>query len=178
MPKSSDRRAVHESDGVELGNSDRTRRAVDDVEQLDALGARLGALTLLEHLVASVERPLRAEIDAGLPDDIHQASRWSVAETLTRGRPGLWVATGWLASRLGPIRVAPHPIHERWDALLELHRELPEAAWMVAALFQALGPNQDALARRIALGVRRRFGERGVEVVRGGAAAHAALLSG
>ncbi len=125
--------------------------ASGDVEAFDreveALG---GARAMLHALLAGDEEPALAggELD--------------VAALSASGPSGLWRASAHVLRVLpGRERRAPSPLHEQWDALVEIHRARPEAAWLVIELLASLTAEQRALGRRIALGIPRRFGQRG-----------------
>lgn len=97
---------------------------------------------------------------------IEQPPLMDVAEVHAQlGRAGLWLATEDMLAHLPSLKISPHPRHERWDALVEIEKARPEAAWLVAAVIAAMSARQTQLCDRALLGVRRRFGERGERVL-------------
>lgn len=134
----------------------------DDVDpgRFDAAVEALPSLDrLLPSLLDTVGADLRVAAEACFPRGAHRY--FEVRRVYALGRPGLWLATEHLLGRLPTIRGAPEPTHERWDALMEIHRALPEAPWLLAQLLASLREGQEAVARRALLGVDRRFGPRG-----------------
>ncbi|HJL14461.1 MAG TPA: hypothetical protein RMH99_02325 [Sandaracinaceae bacterium LLY-WYZ-13_1] len=143
------------------GALDRGPEAFDEVARPLATRGRL-----VETLVALAPPEARAR-----GDEVLRAPRpgalpvFDVGAIAKLGRPGLWLATAWALEVIpGRVRGAPSPPFERWDALIEIHRARPEAAWLSLELFVALTARQEALGRRALLGLRRRFGDRGVAI--------------
>ncbi|MBX3269851.1 MAG: hypothetical protein KF729_06300 [Sandaracinaceae bacterium] len=150
----------------------------------DELGAHLDDAAALDHALARAPRALAPRLVASLAPALVEAARdalgrSSSAALFALGRPALWVATAALIDALPGQRAAPWPPLERWDALVEVRAGHPETAWLVADVLAALAPEQAALARRVVLGVERRFGPRGWAALaaRAGAGPHAVLLT-
>jgi hypothetical protein len=89
------------------------------------------------------------------------AGSFQVRQTLGMGRPGLWLATATIHRGLPRAHTVPWHLHERWDLLVEAHRERAETPWLVGALLAAMAPRQERLARRTLLAAERRFTEEG-----------------
>lgn len=142
-----------------------TAIANDDESAFDEAVRALSATTSLSRaLVETLDAEQRARLLARMPP--RNARRGSglidVPSIAPLGRPGFWMTARWALETIpGRERYAPTPSFERWDALVEIHRAHPEAAWLVLELFVALVPHQRALGRRALLGYRRRFGKRG-----------------
>jgi hypothetical protein len=126
----------------------------NDVEAFDRAAGSLPSV--LESLLRDVRPEERAPVDR----IFDKATRLDVAALLPHGAVGFWVATEWIFERLRGERSAPSPLHEQWDALVEIQRACPEALWFVIELLAALHSDQTRLARRIVLGLDRRFGDR------------------
>lgn len=161
------------------------RRADPLLDALDAqdaarfdLAARALEAGPLPRLLENIDDDTRAEAAPLLPPP--GRSRALEVQALVRlGPPGLWLATEWARTAIaGRERSAPTPPHEQWDALIEVHKARVEAPWMIAALFAALDAKQESLGRRVLIGVERRFGQRGYDILRhaAGDAPLAALL--
>jgi hypothetical protein len=130
-----------------------------DVEAFDRLAAELDR-PIASALLDEVEPEERSAAERVLPSP-SAPPRIDVARLVVHGPVALWLASEW-ALRVIPERErgAPSPPHEQWDALLDIHRARPEAAWLVIDLLAALGETQRALGRRIVIGLARRFGDR------------------
>jgi len=132
---------------------------LDDQASFDKAARRLAPGGVLAELLQGVPPETAERITQSLPK---RGGRLNVGQMSSQGRPGLWFATRWSIDELKRAqRWVPTPAHERWDALLDLHRTEPEAAWLVAEVFASLDGARGALGRRILLGVERRFGARG-----------------
>lgn len=132
----------------------------------DAVRALPSPSALLPLLLEQVSAAQREAVAPLLPDPTRRIAPLDVPALAKLGAPGFWCATEWALDAI-PHRIldAPAPAHERWDALVEIHRERLEAPWLVAELVRALDANQERLGRRAVLGVVRRFGARGRALV-------------
>lgn len=120
----------------------------------------------LRRLLEHVDEDTRAEGAPLLPPP-GRLRTLEVQALVRLGPPGLWLATEWaLTTIAGRERHAPCPPHEQWDALVEVHKARVEAPWMIAALFAALDAKQESLGRRVLIGIERRFGARGYDILR------------
>lgn len=112
-------------------------------------------------------RPMLAALLEGEEEGAPFGGDLDVSALAASGPRGLWRASAWVLRVVpGAERRAPLPVHEQWDALIEIHRARPEAAWLVIELLASLTVEQRALGRRVALGIARRFGERGRRIAR------------
>lgn len=140
--------------------------ARDDRDGFDRAAEALGGgRGMLAALLAGVSAEERAPVEALLPPRPSSGAPFTpyidVGALAARGPVGLWIASEWILRVLPRHeRLAPAPAHERWDALLEIHRARVEAPWLPIELLASLEPHQRALGRRIVLGLDRRFGER------------------
>jgi hypothetical protein len=132
--------------------------ALDDPVALKDAIARLPSIRALIPLLVSA-----APAGASLP--VPPLGHFEPRDALRLGRAGLWLATDLLREKLPRIRSVPSPEHERWDTLVELNRERPEAVWLVGALLAEMAEGQERLASRTLLGIERRFGEAGWEAI-------------
>lgn len=146
--------------------------AIDDRARLDAVLME-SSFPLAHRLVETLDPSVVAEGRAGF-----EAATPGARGLVALGRPGAWIATAALLDALPRQRAMPWPPFERWDAVIAIQVEPPETAWLVAEVFAALGPSQQALARRLVYGVERRFGPRGWRVLaaRGAGGPHGSLL--
>lgn len=136
----------------------------EDPEAFDAFARSFPPGELLDRLLADLSIEKSAELEGLIPAP---DARLDVGPLAKAGRPAFWVATRWmLGSVPGGAPKAPVPQHEQWDALVEVNKAQPEAAWFVAELYARLEPTQESVGRRILVGIERRFGERGWEIVR------------
>ena len=132
----------------------------------DAVRALPSPSALLPLLLAQVSADERAAAERLLPDPTQRVSALDVPALAKLGVAGFWCATEWAFAAIPRrVRDAPAPAHERWDALVEIHKERLEAPWLVAELLRRLDDGQIGLARRAVLGIARRFGARGRELV-------------
>jgi hypothetical protein len=142
-------------------SEDELARGLDDPDAFDAAVRALPR----EGAMRAMRRALRATVPDALAARAARvlASRppFDVGAVIELGRPGLWLATEALIEGLPTRPPVPWPLHERWDALVEIRRAAPETAWLVAAFVAAMGADQQRLANRALLGVERRFGARG-----------------
>lgn len=159
-------RAVRRADPHVSSIEDALERG--DVEAFDRAAESMGGgRAVLRALLAEVPESERARVERLLPPRGVGPflPRVDVGALAARGPVALWVATEWILRVVpGLERSAPSPAHERWDALLEIHRARIEAPWLPIELLASLAENQRALGRRIALGLDRRFGPRAKRV--------------
>jgi hypothetical protein len=130
---------------------------LDDGDALARVIARLPSIDALVPLLVSTVP--EATLTVG------PFGHFEPREALALGRPGLWLATALVQKLVPRIRTVPSPDHERWDAVIELYRERPEAPWMVGALLATMRADQERLGSRTLLGVTRRFGMVGWDVL-------------
>jgi len=136
----------------------------EDPEAFDAFARSFPLGELLDRLLADLPLERAAELEGLVPAP---DGRLEVGPLAKAGRPALWVATKWVLGAVpGGAPKAPVAQHEQWDALVEANKERPEAAWLVAELFARLEATQESVGRRILIGVGRRFGDRGWEILR------------
>ena len=134
----------------------------EDLEAFDAFARSFPPGQLLDRLIAELPIEKSAELEGLVPAP---DGRLEVGPLAKGGRPAFWIATKWVLGAVpGGAPKAPVPQHEQWDALVEVNKEQPEAAWFVAELYARLEQTQASVGRRILVGVERRFGERGWEI--------------
>lgn len=141
--------------------------ASGDLDAFDRAVEELGgARELLAALLDRAPREERALVERMLPRDVE--GTLDVSALAAHGPVAFWCASEWILRVVpGGETRAPLPVHEQWDALLEIHRARPEAAWIVVELLTSLSTDQRALAHRITLGLARRFGDRGQRILTG-----------
>ncbi len=148
-------RGAHEEPRLsEASSKDEILASLDDAGALErAIRSLPSVSALLPILVGAVP--------SGATLFVPPRGLFDVAAARRLGRAGLWLATDAVRARLPSITTVPSAIHERWDTLVELERERPEAPWLVGVLVASMSAAQESLASRTLLGVERRFGARG-----------------